>query len=41
VVPAAGFVVRIRVEERVLLASLGERYRNFVATRARLMPGIW
>ncbi|MDA0163052.1 isoprenylcysteine carboxylmethyltransferase family protein [Solirubrobacter ginsenosidimutans] len=41
VVPAAGFVVRIRVEERALLAGLGEPYRRFATTRARLIPGIW
>ncbi|HEY6891985.1 MAG TPA: isoprenylcysteine carboxylmethyltransferase family protein [Solirubrobacter sp.] len=41
VVPTAGLVVRIRVEERVLLAGLGEPYRRFMATRARLIPGIW
>jgi protein-S-isoprenylcysteine O-methyltransferase Ste14 len=41
VVPTAGLVARIRVEERVLLASLGEPYRRFTTTRARLIPGIW
>jgi protein-S-isoprenylcysteine O-methyltransferase Ste14 len=41
VVPTAGLVVRIRVEERALLAGLGEPYRRFTATRARLIPGIW
>jgi protein-S-isoprenylcysteine O-methyltransferase Ste14 len=41
VVPTVGLVIRIRVEERALLAGLGEPYRRFAATRARLIPGIW
>jgi protein-S-isoprenylcysteine O-methyltransferase Ste14 len=41
VVPTAGLVVRIRVEERALLESLGEPYRRFAATRPRLFPGLW
>ena len=41
VVPTVGLVVRIRVEERALIAGLGEPYRRFAATRARLIPGIW
>ena len=41
VVPTAGFVVRIRAEERALLDGLGEPYRRFAATRARLIPGVW
>jgi protein-S-isoprenylcysteine O-methyltransferase Ste14 len=41
VVPTAGLVVRIRAEERALLAGLGEPYRRFCATRARLIPGVW
>jgi protein-S-isoprenylcysteine O-methyltransferase Ste14 len=41
VVPTAGLVVRIRVEERALLDGLGEPYRRFAATRSRLIPGIW
>jgi protein-S-isoprenylcysteine O-methyltransferase Ste14 len=41
VVPAAGLVVRIRAEERALRDGLGEPYRRFAATRARLIPGIW
>jgi protein-S-isoprenylcysteine O-methyltransferase Ste14 len=40
-VPAAGLVVRIRFEERALLAALGEPYRRFAASRARLFPGVW
>jgi protein-S-isoprenylcysteine O-methyltransferase Ste14 len=41
IVPTAGLVVRIRVEERALLDGLGEPYRRFTATRARLIPGVW
>ncbi len=40
-VPAIGLVVRIRVEERAMLAGIGEPYRRFLAGRARLVPGIW
>jgi protein-S-isoprenylcysteine O-methyltransferase Ste14 len=40
-VPTAGLVVRIRSEERALLAGLGEPYRRFAASRARLFPGLW
>jgi len=41
VVPTMGLVVRIFVEERLLLSRLGEPYRGFAATRARLFPGLW
>ncbi|HUC05750.1 MAG TPA: isoprenylcysteine carboxylmethyltransferase family protein [Acidimicrobiales bacterium] len=41
VVPTAGLVVRIRAEERALLAGLGEPYARFAAGRARLVPGVW
>ena len=41
VVPTAGLIVRIRAEERALVDGLGEPYRRFIATRARLIPGIW
>jgi protein-S-isoprenylcysteine O-methyltransferase Ste14 len=42
VLPAlAAIVVRIRVEERTLLATIGEPYRAFCATRKRLVPGVW
>lgn len=34
-------VFRIRVEERVLLAGIGEPYREFCATRSRLIPHVW
>jgi protein-S-isoprenylcysteine O-methyltransferase Ste14 len=41
VLPTAGLVVRIRVEERALLDGLGEPYRRFAQSRARLIPGVW
>jgi protein-S-isoprenylcysteine O-methyltransferase Ste14 len=39
--PTAGLVIRIRAEERALLAGLGEPYRRYAATRHRLLPGLW
>jgi protein-S-isoprenylcysteine O-methyltransferase Ste14 len=41
VVPIVGLVVRIRFEERALLEGLGEPYRRFAASRARLFPRLW
>jgi protein-S-isoprenylcysteine O-methyltransferase Ste14 len=41
VLPTAGLVVRIRVEERALLDGIGEPYRRFAESRARLIPGVW
>jgi protein-S-isoprenylcysteine O-methyltransferase Ste14 len=41
VVPTIGLVIRIRVEEKALLEALGEPYREFSATRARLFPRVW
>jgi protein-S-isoprenylcysteine O-methyltransferase Ste14 len=41
IVPTPGLVVRIRSEERALLAALGEDYRQFAASRPRLLPGVW
>jgi protein-S-isoprenylcysteine O-methyltransferase Ste14 len=41
VVPTAGLLVRIRSEERVLLAALGDDYRRYAAGRRRLFPGVW
>ena len=38
---ACGLVFRIRVEERALLQNLGDDYRNYAATRERLVPFIW
>ena len=34
-------VYRIRLEERALEAALEDRYRDFAAGRARLVPFIW
>lgn len=34
-------IYRIRTEERALNATLGDRYRHFAATRARLIPYVW
>lgn len=39
--PLIGLVVRIRIEERALLAELGEPYRRFAEGRARLIPHVW
>jgi protein-S-isoprenylcysteine O-methyltransferase Ste14 len=36
-----GLVYRIRVEERALLHDLGDRYRDYAATRKRLIPFLW
>jgi protein-S-isoprenylcysteine O-methyltransferase Ste14 len=42
VVPTlAAVVVRIRVEERMLLARIGAPYEDFCATRSRLLPHVW
>jgi protein-S-isoprenylcysteine O-methyltransferase Ste14 len=38
---AAGLVYRIRIEEEAMLSDLGERYRDFAATRKRLIPYVW
>lgn len=40
-VPTAALVVRIHAEETALVAALGDDYRRFAATRARLVPGVW
>jgi protein-S-isoprenylcysteine O-methyltransferase Ste14 len=32
---------RIRVEERALIAAVGDRYQEFAASRARLIPYVW
>jgi protein-S-isoprenylcysteine O-methyltransferase Ste14 len=41
IIPTIGLVIRIRVEERALLAALGEPYRAFSQSRARLIPKVW
>jgi len=37
----AALVYRIGVEERALEAALGDRYREYAATRKRLIPYVW
>jgi protein-S-isoprenylcysteine O-methyltransferase Ste14 len=32
---------RLRIEERAMNAALGDRYREFAASRARLIPYLW
>jgi protein-S-isoprenylcysteine O-methyltransferase Ste14 len=39
--PPLALLRRISVEERVLRAALGERYKSYAAARARLIPGLW
>jgi protein-S-isoprenylcysteine O-methyltransferase Ste14 len=34
-------IYRLRIEERALTAALGDRYREFAASRARLIPYVW
>jgi protein-S-isoprenylcysteine O-methyltransferase Ste14 len=34
-------IYRLRIEERALTAALGDRYREFAAARARLIPYVW
>jgi protein-S-isoprenylcysteine O-methyltransferase Ste14 len=34
-------IYRLRIEERALSAALGDRYREFAASRARLIPYVW
>jgi protein-S-isoprenylcysteine O-methyltransferase Ste14 len=41
VVPLAGHLPRIRVEEAELTRGLGEPYRLYAAETARLVPGVW
>jgi protein-S-isoprenylcysteine O-methyltransferase Ste14 len=37
----AGYYYRMNVEERALLAAIGEPYRQFMATRKRLIPFLY
>jgi protein-S-isoprenylcysteine O-methyltransferase Ste14 len=37
----AAIVYRIRIEERALIATLGDAYRAFTKGRARLVPFLW
>jgi protein-S-isoprenylcysteine O-methyltransferase Ste14 len=41
VAATAALVFRVRVEERALLDTLGDAYRDYAATRERLIPFIW
>jgi protein-S-isoprenylcysteine O-methyltransferase Ste14 len=41
VLPSIGLVIRIRVEERALVAALGEPYQEYAGRHRRLLPGIW
>ncbi len=40
-VPLALLLVRIRIEEHALLATLGDRYRCYAAGHKRLVPLVW
>lgn len=35
------YAFRIRVEERMLVGALADRYESYAKGRARLLPGIW
>jgi protein-S-isoprenylcysteine O-methyltransferase Ste14 len=37
----AALTYRIRIEERALVAALGDAYRDFATSRARLVPFLW
>jgi protein-S-isoprenylcysteine O-methyltransferase Ste14 len=39
--PLVAFAIRIRHEERVLAAELGEPYRAYMQRTRRLIPGVW
>jgi protein-S-isoprenylcysteine O-methyltransferase Ste14 len=41
ILPTAGLVYRIHVEESALREKLGQDYVQFAAGRKRLVPGIW
>jgi protein-S-isoprenylcysteine O-methyltransferase Ste14 len=41
ILPMVALVYRIRIEERALEAELGEAYRSFASTRARMVPYVW
>ena len=41
VLPLTGILVRIRHEESVLLAALGDEYREYASQTRRLVPGVW
>jgi protein-S-isoprenylcysteine O-methyltransferase Ste14 len=37
----AAMLYRIRAEERVLFAELGDDYAQYAARTPRLIPGVW
>jgi protein-S-isoprenylcysteine O-methyltransferase Ste14 len=41
VVVAAGLTYRISVEERALVATLGQPYEDYRSSRRRLVPYVW
>lgn len=41
VLPLIGVLVRIRVEESVLIDALGSEYLAYAAETRRLIPGLW
>lgn len=41
VTPLAGLLLRLRSEERALLAVMGEPYKRYAASHKRLLPGVW
>jgi protein-S-isoprenylcysteine O-methyltransferase Ste14 len=41
ILPVAGHLPRIRVEDALLVERLGDPYRAYAATTARLLPGVW
>jgi protein-S-isoprenylcysteine O-methyltransferase Ste14 len=41
VLPLVGTLIRIRVEEAVLLDALGDEYASYAAATKRLVPGVW
>ena len=41
VIPLVAHLPRIRVEDALLVDRLGDPYREYAATTARLVPGVW
>lgn len=41
VLPTAGMLVRIHVEEAALLGAFGEEYADYMRTTKRLIPGVY